>query len=176
MAQGAASTKKAAAASWEEQARLLQLARPAKAGNSSVVSAVEAGTPGQARKKLDPYAQFEAFVLQSFIQAMLPSDASSVYGTGTAGQIWRSMLAENMATEIARTGGVGIAERVRGTADARSQDNGPSPDSTAGVAAPQATEAVTSEATTTKVPAPDQSSAPADAQSEIWPAAIVKPA
>jgi flagellar protein FlgJ len=59
-----------------------------------------------------PYVQFEAFVLQSFIQSMMPDNASEVYGEGTAGEVWKSMLAEKMAKEIAEHGGIGIAKMI----------------------------------------------------------------
>ncbi len=51
-------------------------------------------------------------MLQSFIQEMLPKDAEHVFGKGAAGEIWKSMLAEQLATEIARGGGVGIAKSL----------------------------------------------------------------
>ena len=51
-------------------------------------------------------------MLQSFIQSMLPKHAESVFGRGTAGEIWKSFLAERLAAEIARSGKVGIAERI----------------------------------------------------------------
>ena len=57
--------------------------------------------------------EFEAFVLQTFIQEMLPKDAEGVYGTGIAGDIWRSMLSEKLAFEVAERGGLGIADQVR---------------------------------------------------------------
>ena len=56
------------------------------------------------------YQQFEAFVLQSFIESMLPKEAENVFGKGTAGGIWKSMMAEQMAAQIAKAGGVGIAK------------------------------------------------------------------
>lgn len=56
--------------------------------------------------------KFEAFVLQTFIETMLPKDSDSVFGTGTSGDIWRSMLAEHIANEAARTGGIGIAQVI----------------------------------------------------------------
>lgn len=56
--------------------------------------------------------EFEAFVLQSFIEAMLPEKADSVLGTGTAGAFWKSMLAEQVAGELARAGGIGIARMI----------------------------------------------------------------
>ncbi|HEX2018368.1 MAG TPA: hypothetical protein VGO17_05465, partial [Aurantimonas sp.] len=36
-----------------------------------------------------PLEQFEGFVLRSFIESMLPSEASSYFGSGTAGEVWR---------------------------------------------------------------------------------------
>ena len=38
------------------------------------------------------YANFEAMVLQTFIQTMLPKDAEAVYGKGMAGDMWKSMM------------------------------------------------------------------------------------
>jgi Rod binding domain-containing protein len=61
---------------------------------------------------LDAYGQFESYVLQSFLQSMLPRNATNVYGRGSAGEFWRSMLAEKMGDELARSGQVGIARRL----------------------------------------------------------------
>ena len=46
-----------------------------------------------------PSAQLEAFVLQTFIQSMLPKNATHVFGKGTAGEVWKSMLAEKLGHE-----------------------------------------------------------------------------
>lgn len=59
-----------------------------------------------------PYQQFEAFVLQTFIQSMLPRDGQALFGAGTAGEIWKSMLAEGLGTQLARTGGIGLARML----------------------------------------------------------------
>jgi hypothetical protein len=59
-----------------------------------------------------PASQFEAFVLQTFIQSMFPKDAEHVFGEGIAGGYWSSMLAEQIAGEIAKSGGIGIAAEV----------------------------------------------------------------
>jgi Rod binding domain-containing protein len=40
---------------------------------------------------------------------MLPHNATNVFGKGSAGEFWRSMLAERMGEELARSGQVGIA-------------------------------------------------------------------
>jgi Rod binding protein len=63
-------------------------------------------------KSGDAFRQFESFVLQSFIETMLPKNAESVFGKGTAGAIWKSMLAEKLADQISRSGGIGIAQRI----------------------------------------------------------------
>ena len=65
-------------------------------------------------RKVPPLEQFEGFVLRSFVEEMLPSKASTYFGTGTAGAIWRSMLAEHIGDELARGGGIGIAAAIAG--------------------------------------------------------------
>ena len=64
------------------------------------------------RKTSDAPKEFEAFFLQSFIQEMLPKDAEGVYGSGVAGDIWRSMLSEQLGNQLAKSGGVGIANSL----------------------------------------------------------------
>ncbi len=59
-----------------------------------------------------PIKQFEAFVLQSFIELMLPKESESLFGQGVAGGVWRSMMAEQMATRIAEAGGLGLAKTL----------------------------------------------------------------
>lgn len=63
-------------------------------------------------KRAAAYQKFEAFLLQTFVEAMLPKDASNVYGSGTAGDIWRSMFAEHIANELAESAKLGIATRI----------------------------------------------------------------
>ncbi|TCT07955.1 rod-binding protein [Aquabacter spiritensis] len=70
----------------------------------------------------DPYRRFEAMVLSSFVDSLLPAKSEATFGSGTAGNIWRSMLAERIAGEVAKSGGIGIADRIAGapsTAGAR---------------------------------------------------------
>lgn len=63
-------------------------------------------------KAPEPLQRFESFVLQSFVQSMLPKDAESTFGEGLAGDMWSSMLAEQIAAQMAEAGGVGIAEQI----------------------------------------------------------------
>jgi peptidoglycan hydrolase FlgJ len=60
----------------------------------------------------DAFGQLEAFVLQTFIQNMLPSNAEAAFGKGTAGEVWKSMLAEQLANQMALSGQVGLARRL----------------------------------------------------------------
>jgi hypothetical protein len=64
-------------------------------------------------KSTKAYEGFEAVALTSFVQEMLPHQASSVFGSGTAGEIWKSMMAEKIAGEMARAGGIGIAKHLQ---------------------------------------------------------------
>jgi len=72
-----------------------------------------------------PFQQFEAFVLQSFIENMLPDENESVYGNGLAGDMWKSMMAEQLASQMAKAGGIGIADRILTDYYARGQGDVP---------------------------------------------------
>ena len=75
--------QKAAAATADESA-----AKVAEA-QSGVVS----GPPVQVIKKPAPgevYRKFEAFILQSFVETMLPKDSEELFGKGTAGSVWNN--------------------------------------------------------------------------------------
>lgn len=69
-----------------------------------------------------PYEKFEAFVLQTFIESMLPRNGEALFGAGTAGEIWKSMLAEGLGTQLAQAGGIGIARML--AADGPDRDHG----------------------------------------------------
>jgi peptidoglycan hydrolase FlgJ len=68
-------------------------------------------------KPQNPYEQFEAAMLKTFFEAMLPAKADAVFGTGLAGEVWKSMFAESIAKSVARSKSIGIArdleERAR---------------------------------------------------------------
>ncbi|NBN79358.1 hypothetical protein GWI72_13860 [Microvirga tunisiensis] len=68
-----------------------------------------------ANGSLSPAQKFEAMILQQFVDGMMPDDAASVYGAGMAGSMWKSMLAEQISTQIAARGGIGIAGFVNST-------------------------------------------------------------
>ena len=71
--------------------------------------------PGGPDKLGQAKTQFEAMMLSSFVGELLPKDASSVFGQGTAGDMWRSMLAEQVSLQIAKSGKLGLARRLFAT-------------------------------------------------------------
>lgn len=64
--------------------------------------------------KAEAYRKFEAMVLDTFVQNMLPQDAQSVYGGGLSGDMWKSMMSGKIAEVVAERGGVGIASSLLG--------------------------------------------------------------
>ncbi len=67
-------------------------------------------------KPANPYEQFEAVMLKSFFEAMLPVSANSVFGSGLAGDIWKSMFAQSLGTAVAHTKSVGVARELEARA------------------------------------------------------------
>ncbi len=67
------------------------------------------GLAGAVNPRETAYQQFEASVLRNFVEEMLPKATENIYGEGTAGNVWRSMQADFMSQEMAKSGGIGIA-------------------------------------------------------------------
>lgn len=67
------------------------------------------------------YEQFEASILRNFVEGMLPKATENVYGEGTAGNVWRSMQADFMSQELAKSGGIGIAATLARLDEARAR-------------------------------------------------------
>lgn len=63
--------------------------------------------------KQDAFTQLEAVFLRNFVEAMLPAEDAGSFGTGSAGEYWRSMLADEMAQAVAKNGQLGIADTLR---------------------------------------------------------------
>jgi flagellar protein FlgJ len=82
------------------------------AGLADARQAFAAAAPdGAARAKVE----FETMLVNSFVGEMLPKDAGSVFGEGTAGDMWRSMLSEQISRQIARSGALGLSRRLFAT-------------------------------------------------------------
>ena len=95
-------------------------ARPAPAPNiagladarSRLPSVSDASDPASRAK-----VEFEAMMLNSFVGEMLPKDSSAIFGEGAAGDMWRSMLSEQISRQIAKSGELGLARRLFATHD-----------------------------------------------------------
>jgi Rod binding domain-containing protein len=61
------------------------------------------------KKIPETYRKFEAMVLQNFVKSMMPAESEEIYGKGTAGDVWKSMMAEQIGNVMAKGNGVGIA-------------------------------------------------------------------
>jgi peptidoglycan hydrolase FlgJ len=72
----------------------------------------------------DEYRKFEASILSTFVNSMLPNDSEQIYGKGSAGDFWKGMMAEKVSEEMSRAGGIGIAEQMYSQALARAERNG----------------------------------------------------
>jgi flagellar protein FlgJ len=83
------------------------------ATDTSAIS-VNSEVPAAPDKSLEVYQKFEAMILQSFIGDMLPTDSEQLYGKGTAGEIWKGMMAEQLGAVLSKGGGIGIAARMMG--------------------------------------------------------------
>jgi peptidoglycan hydrolase FlgJ len=80
--------------------------------SAGAVSVARSPVEVTARRPAAPFVEFEALVLQTFIQSMLPKDAETVYGKGLSGEMWQAMLAEKIASQVTQRGGIGIAARL----------------------------------------------------------------
>jgi hypothetical protein len=91
---------------WSTELRRAAIAQSDKTSVPNPVPAADGSA------KPDVYVQFEALLLQNMVEAMMPQDSESMFGSGTAGGMWKSMLAEKVAAEIARSGATGIAKQM----------------------------------------------------------------
>jgi len=60
----------------------------------------------------ETYRNFEAMVLSTFVQSMMPKEAGAVYGEGMAGDMWKSLMSQQLGTVMAGRGGIGIADHL----------------------------------------------------------------
>jgi hypothetical protein len=61
---------------------------------------------------LKVYKGLEALLLQNLVDNMLPKDATDYFGTGSAGEIWRSMLAEQLGKRLSDRIDLGLAAKT----------------------------------------------------------------
>ena len=124
------------------------------AGDQASAGAAEAalGSPDVAQTRVirapaagETYRKFEAFVLQTFVETMLPKESEEVFGKGTAGGVWKSMLAEQLGNQLAQGKGVGIARQLA-AAHPGARDDGPGKDQMTGLGGSTTVERLISDA------------------------------
>lgn len=64
---------------------------------------------------LAAFQKFEAVILEQFVKHMLPEDTEVIFGEGTAGEIWKGMMAQQIGATISEAGGIGIANHMLGS-------------------------------------------------------------
>ncbi|HXW71884.1 MAG TPA: rod-binding protein [Methylocella sp.] len=84
---------------------------------------------GTAAGKLAPvdastraYKGIEQLVLKNLVENMLPREAGGIFGAGTAGEIWRSFLADQLAAELSKTVSLEIMPKKSAKEFSESQD------------------------------------------------------
>ena len=68
-------------------------------------------TTSGSHDKTKVYQKFEAVLLQNFVEAMLPKD-NELFGDKNSADIYRSMMAEQFADQLAKSGSLGIAKQI----------------------------------------------------------------
>src|SRR5208337_4582327 len=102
------------AADLDRAASAAEAVPPPAAGLADARTRLEAGADAPdaaSRAKVE----FEAMMLNSFVGEMLPKDASALFGEGAAGDMWRSMLSEQVSRQIAKSGALGLSRRLFAT-------------------------------------------------------------
>ena len=89
---------------------LLAAAPSGAGGQRDTVQAMSSEAVSSGRKS-QTYQKFEAVLLQQFVESMLPKD-DELFGDKTSAGVYRSMMAEQFATQLAKSGGIGIAKAV----------------------------------------------------------------
>jgi len=56
--------------------------------------------------------EFEAYLLQTVVDQLLPRDDTSVFGSGLSASYWRSMMAERIAVKLSSHLDLGIARHM----------------------------------------------------------------
>lgn len=90
---------------------------------------------GGTTQAMSPYRKFEAVLLQTFVQEMLPKD-DKLFGDAASADAYRSMMAEQLANQLARSGGIGIAKMIEKAHAAQAATGAPATGAAAGAAVP----------------------------------------
>ncbi len=79
-------------------------AEQAASSSAPSVATAPGAEEAKAKQALKARKAFETFALQTFIGSMMPKENNKMFGTGSAGKLWQSMMAEKLAEQIAASG------------------------------------------------------------------------
>ncbi len=79
---------------------------------SRVPAAADGSGSAAVHRMRQGYAALEGVVLENMLDGMLGGSGSKVFGEGLAGEYWKSMMARAIASQVARRGGLGLAEAL----------------------------------------------------------------
>jgi flagellar protein FlgJ len=54
--------------------------------------------------------ELETLLLQQMLESILPKEDGAVFGKGTAGSVWRSMMAEQVARQLSSSGEIHLSK------------------------------------------------------------------
>jgi flagellar protein FlgJ len=81
------------------------LKKPPPHNIASIPREVKSGHAMAARK-------FEAFILQTWLETLLPKTEGGSFGTDGSANIWRSMMAEQLGMQLARSDVIGLQKII----------------------------------------------------------------
>ena len=97
-----------ASAAPAEFSRLVEAAplahEPSLASPPSPFARVEPKRPPAVEAAL----KFESFVMQSWLEILLPKEESGAFGSSAGAGVWRSMMAEQLGAQLARANALGL--------------------------------------------------------------------
>ena len=98
---GAAASSLLGATKWSEPARAQFFSAPTGA------RVIERNTSSEEASR-----GLETLVAKMMVETMLPKGGGAIFGKGTAGDVWRSMFSDRLATELTRGKGLGLLKDV----------------------------------------------------------------
>lgn len=81
-------------------------------GQVALLGAKTVGSVPRGDARTEAAKGIEQLILQKLIECMLPKAAGTLFGHGTAGDVWRSMLAQQLATQLGSTIDLGVGRAI----------------------------------------------------------------
>lgn len=79
---------------------------------ASMISSDALEASHSSAERLKTAKDFEAMFLRQTLESILPSSENSVFGGGTAGGMWRSMMADKISGVLAERGVLGLSDML----------------------------------------------------------------